>query len=305
MLRSCVVLRCGEAKQPPRLGKVFRPTFALDMHDAEIILRIGVALRCGEPKQPPCLSKVFRPAFAVVVHEAEIILRIGVALRCSEPEQPPRLCKVYWPAVAVAVHDAERTLRIGVALRCSRLKLAQPDLETLARVAHVLDEGGEFPSRAGASDAQTLTDLTRQKFGQLGARRPRARMVRLDAHVSSLFGMKQSEARALIVAGEVSVHGAPQREPRWQVVLGEEATVTVAGRAPPTGRPFAHRLLLVHKPRGVLCERRRGSAAWNAAHGRRTGEANSAAHGAAHPEAERRVTDHSNLGPTTMHVKSV
>jgi 16S rRNA U516 pseudouridylate synthase RsuA-like enzyme len=112
-------------------------------------------------------------------------------------------------------------------------------------------------------------------------------MVRLDAHVSSLFGIKQSDARILIATGEVSVHGAPQREPRWQVVLGEEATVTVGGRAPPTGRPFAHRLLLVHKPRGVLSERRRGSAAWNAAHGRRTGEA----HSGAHVEAERRVTD--------------
>ena len=110
-------------------------------------------------------------------------------------------------------------------------------------------------------------------------------MVRLDAQVSSLFGVKQSEARALIASGEVSVNGAPQREPRWQVVLGEEATVTVGGRAPPTGRPFAHRLLLVHKPRGVLSERRRGSAAWNAAHGRRSGEA----HGGAHAEAGGRV----------------
>ena len=110
-------------------------------------------------------------------------------------------------------------------------------------------------------------------------------MVRLDAQVSSLFGVKQSEARALIASGEVSVNGAPQREPRWQVVLGEEATVTVGGRAPPTGRPFAHRLLLVHKPRGVLSERRRGSAAWNAAHGRRSGEA----HGGAHAEAERQT----------------
>ena len=108
-------------------------------------------------------------------------------------------------------------------------------------------------------------------------------MVRLDAHVSSLFGVKQSEARALILAGEVSVNGAPQREPRWQVVLGEERTVAVQGRAQPAGRPFAHRLLLVHKPRGVLSERRRGSAAWNAAHGRRNGDAHSAAHG----EAER------------------
>lgn len=126
-------------------------------------------------------------------------------------------------------------------------------------------------------------------------------MVRLDAHVSSLFGVKQSEARALIASGEVSVNGVPQREPRWQVVLGEEATVTVGGRAPPTGKPFAHRLLLVHKPRGVLSERRRGSAAWNAAHGMRRGEA----HGSAHAEAERQVTDRqSNLGPTGAQVRS-
>ena len=126
-------------------------------------------------------------------------------------------------------------------------------------------------------------------------------MVRLDAQVSSLFGVKQSEARALIASGEVSVNGAPQREPRWQVVLGEEAAVTVGGRTPPTGRPFAHRLLLVHKPRGVLSERRRGSAAWNAAHGRRSGEAP----GGAHAEAERRVTDRrSNLGPTSVQVRS-
>ena len=52
-------------------------------------------------------------------------------------------------------------------------------------------------------------------------------MVRLDAQVSSLFGVKQSEARALIASGEVSVNGAPQREPRWQVVLGEEASAAI------------------------------------------------------------------------------
>ena len=123
------------------------------------MLRSCVILRCSEPKQPPCLSKVFRPAIGVTVHEAEIMLRIGVALLCRQPKQPPRLCKVYWPAFAVAVHDAERTLRIGVALRCSHPKLAPPDLGTLARAVHAPDEGGERPpacrcERARRSDVR-------------------------------------------------------------------------------------------------------------------------------------------------------
>ena len=55
------------------------------MHHAETVLRIRVALRCSKPKQPPCLGKVFRPAFAAVVHEAESALRLGVALRLLAP----------------------------------------------------------------------------------------------------------------------------------------------------------------------------------------------------------------------------
>ena len=76
-------MRCSEPKQPPRLGKVCRPTVAGAVHVAEIILRISTALRCSEPKQPPCLGKVYRPAVALVVHAAEHALRTGVALLCS------------------------------------------------------------------------------------------------------------------------------------------------------------------------------------------------------------------------------
>lgn len=92
-------------------------------------------------------------------------------------------------------------------------------------------------------------------------------MVRLDAHISSILGIPRGNARTLMRSGEVSVGGEAQTEPRWQVVLGEEHTVTLRGAPLQGGRPFSHVLLLVHKPRGVHCERFRGSAAWNAARG--------------------------------------
>ena len=69
-----------------------------------------MALRCSKPIQPPRLGKVYRPAMAAEVHVAESALRIGAALRCSAPEHPSRLCKVYRPASAGAVHDAEIAL---------------------------------------------------------------------------------------------------------------------------------------------------------------------------------------------------
>ena len=106
------------------------------MHFAKHMLRTGVALRCSEPKQPPRLGKVYRPALAAAVHVAEMILRLGVALRCSEPIQPPRLSKVYRPAFAVVVHEAEIALRIGVALRCSEPKLESFGLDLLACGVH-------------------------------------------------------------------------------------------------------------------------------------------------------------------------
>ena len=60
-------------------------------HTAERSLRPGVAFRCGEPKQPPRFGKVLRPTKAVVMQGAELSLRLGEALRCSEAVQPPRL----------------------------------------------------------------------------------------------------------------------------------------------------------------------------------------------------------------------
>ena len=79
--------------------------------------------------------------------------------------------------------------------------------------------------------------------------------MRLDALLSSSLGIKTAAARIFIEAGDVTVHGKIQREPRWQIVLGEEHAIVVGGeplRA--VGRtPFAHYILLVHKPRAVHC----------------------------------------------------
>jgi hypothetical protein len=86
------------------------------VHHAEIVLRLGVALRCGELKQPPRLGKVLRPTIAVVVHPAELGLRLGVALRCSEPKQPPRLGKV----AQVAHEVARKSSRISSGSSCSK-----------------------------------------------------------------------------------------------------------------------------------------------------------------------------------------
>ena len=123
------------------------------MHVAEIILRLGVALRCSEPKQPPRLGKVYRTSFAVVVHVAEYALRLGVALRCSEPKLLPRLGKVLRSAMAVVVHAAEFALRTGIALRCSEAQLSPLGLKILARVAHgVPDERGELRSQVSRTN---------------------------------------------------------------------------------------------------------------------------------------------------------
>ena len=96
-------------------------------------------------------------------------------------------------------------------------------------------------------------------------------MVRLDALLSEVLGIPQKAAAELIRAGEVSVGGAdggtsPCTEPRWQVVLGEETAVHLRGAplldgTPGRRRPFAHRVLLLHKPRRCLCERKRPPAA--------------------------------------------
>ena len=74
--------------------------------------------------------------------------------------------------------------------------------------------------------------------------------MRLDALLSSVVGVKVKEAQAMVASGEVTVGGAVQCEPRWQIVLGEEASVSVHGQPLLSlgKRPFAHRVLLVHKP---------------------------------------------------------
>ena len=82
--------------------------------------------------------------------------------------------------------------------------------------------------------------------------------MRLDTLLSSLLGLKLPAARSLVASGAVSLHGKLQSNPRWQVVLGEEAAIAVDGQ-PVTqiGRsPFAHYVLLMHKPRGYCSEKK-------------------------------------------------
>ena len=47
-------------------------------------------------------------------------------------------------------------------------------------------------------------------------------MVRLDALVGEVLGIRKRAAEQLVRAGEVSVAGVVLRLPHWQVVLGEE-----------------------------------------------------------------------------------
>ena len=117
-LRPRVALRGSEPKQPPRLYKVLRASFAMEAHVAKQPRGTHVALRCSEAKQPSRLAEVFRTTFEE--HGGEYHLRAGVALRCSEPKEPPRLCQVLCAASAVAVHLTKHALRLRVALLCSK-----------------------------------------------------------------------------------------------------------------------------------------------------------------------------------------
>ena len=108
------------------------------------------------------------------------------------------------------------------------------------------------------------------RFALLTFFAPLIAMVRLDALVSQVLGCPRKEASTMVCAGDLAIAGTVQKEPRWQVVLGEETSVTLKGEALLAcgkGRPMAHRYLLVHKPKRCLCERFRGSAAWCAARG--------------------------------------
>ena len=100
-------------------------------------------------------------------------------------------------------------------------------------------------------------------------------MVRLDALIGEVLGVKVAVGRALVEAGEVTVDGEIQTLPQWQVVLNEAQRVCLRGELLGSGQghrqPFKHKLLLVHKPRSCVCERFRGSAAWCNARGSEPG----------------------------------
>lgn len=85
-------------------------------------------------------------------------------------------------------------------------------------------------------------------------------MVRLDMLVAEVLGTSRKAGERLVREGEVSIAGEVQCEPRWQVVLGEEALIVLRGLlllhpGPERRRLMTHRLLLVHKPRRCHCER--------------------------------------------------
>ena len=87
--------------------------------------------------------------------------------------------------------------------------------------------------------------------------------MRLDLYLSQTHQLRKAAASALVASGVVRVDGAIVTSPSFQVIL-EVETVTVEGEV--VRAPF-HRLLMVHKPRGVVCERSKNSASWQRAHG--------------------------------------
>jgi len=94
-------------------------------------------------------------------------------------------------------------------------------------------------------------------------------MVRLDHAVAQACGTKVSVAQELIWGGAVAWEGEVINSPAWQVVEGLER-ISLAGVSDDDLRRVKREpiLLLMHKPRGVSCERMRGSASWLAARGR-------------------------------------
>ena len=87
--------------------------------------------------------------------------------------------------------------------------------------------------------------------------------------MGAYMGIRKARARALIEGGLVRVlpHGLVVRDRSWQLVLGAESVVLEPGAAPGSRpadapiRPF-HRLVIMHKPAGVVSERARGSESW-------------------------------------------
>lgn len=83
--------------------------------------------------------------------------------------------------------------------------------------------------------------------------------MRLDALLAQELGVKKAAAEELIREGRVAicVDGRPVTSPAFQVLLGGVDTVTVDGRELhlATGSRHFHRILLLHKPPGVVCTR--------------------------------------------------
>ena len=76
--------------------------------------------------------------------------------------------------------------------------------------------------------------------------------VRLDRALSKLGLASRSDARALIVAGRVTVSGRIVRNPAT-LVVPETARITIDGTRP---RRTRRRTIVLHKPRGVITTRR-------------------------------------------------
>lgn len=82
--------------------------------------------------------------------------------------------------------------------------------------------------------------------------------MRLDALLAQELGVKKSAAEQLIRQGEVEilVDGKPVTSAAFQVILGGVDTVAVDGRELDLASPrHFHRVLLLHKPPGVVCMR--------------------------------------------------
>ena len=122
--------------------------------------------------------------------------------------------------------------------------------------------------------------------------------MRLDAYLAKAApGVTQKAAGVLIRDGSVSVSDVVTTDPSYQVILGAGETVRIKGRAEPLREPF-HRLLLMNKPAGYVCERPRGSEGWLEARGRLK-EAPVATSDALPPDVYRLLSDkvcHPSLG---------
>lgn len=94
--------------------------------------------------------------------------------------------------------------------------------------------------------------------------------MRLDLYVSSGRELRKAVAGNLVASGAFCVDGVVVTSPSYQVILDIETVTVGGGEVVPA--PF-HRLLMMHKPKGVVCERVKGSASWRRAHSSAAGKA--------------------------------